>query len=309
MGKENRSTGEMIVKANTLVQAKMPLSRMEHRIVGALISQLDKDDEEFGHQKIWIKDLMEASGISSQNLYNLAEDICSSLLSKKLEIKEMEGGKRKYTGISLLTRCEYLEGDGYIEARFNEEMKPYLLQLKRRFTMYEAGHFLPLRSTHSMRIYELLKMREDISILRITVSEFRDILGVENKYSRFSDLKRSVIEKARGELSEKTDISFTYDVERDGQIPKRIKFFIHGQSSPGAQPEMEDRTDAPDLDVVNLFLSELSQEEINALDEETVTGLYKEALQKAKSQESGAASSRVQYVAYRIMLNLWRDDA
>ncbi|MFB6273564.1 MAG: hypothetical protein ABEL51_11785 [Salinibacter sp.] len=41
------NAGEMIVKANRLVQAKMPLSRVEHRIVGVLIPQLGRDDEEF----------------------------------------------------------------------------------------------------------------------------------------------------------------------------------------------------------------------------------------------------------------------
>ena len=44
---EAGTKGQMIVKANRLVHAKVPLSRIEHRIVALLISQLDKEDEEF----------------------------------------------------------------------------------------------------------------------------------------------------------------------------------------------------------------------------------------------------------------------
>ncbi|WP_103028037.1 replication initiation protein [Salinibacter altiplanensis] len=300
------STGEMIVKANQLVQAKMPLSKVEHRVIGALISQLDKDDEEFGYQKLYIRDLIEGSRTNHQALYHRAEDICSSLLEKKLEIKRAEDGKRKYTGISLMNRCEYKEGDGYIRAKFNEEMAPYLLQLKKRFTMYEAGHFLPLRSTYSMRIFELLKMREGISILRISVEELRGILGIEDSYSAFSQLKYHVINKAQEEIAEKTDISFTYDVEREGQAAKRIKFFIHSKGDePDTPTKIEDRTQAPDIDVVNMFLSDLSQEEIDTLDQKTIDSLHETAVEKAQRENPDRSENVVQAEAYRHMKALW----
>ncbi|MFB6273565.1 MAG: RepB family plasmid replication initiator protein [Salinibacter sp.] len=124
-----------------------------------------------------MKDLMERSGVYSNNLHTLVEDICASLLEKKLEVKKYdENGKREYRGISPMDECGYREDDAYIEAKVNDSMKPFLLQVKKRFTMYEAGYFLPLGSKHSMRIYELLKMREDISILRITVEPIFDTL-------------------------------------------------------------------------------------------------------------------------------------
>jgi plasmid replication initiation protein len=307
MGNEDSSTGHMIVKANKLVQAKMPLSRMEHRIIGVLISQLDKDDREFGYQKLHLQELMDRSDFSDESLYHRAEDICSSLLDKKLEIKTEENGKRVYDGINLMNRCKYKEGDGYIEAKFNEEMKPYLLQLKRRFTMYEAGHFLPLRSTYSMRIYELLKMREGISILRISVEELRDILGIEESYSAFSQLKYHVISKARKEIGKKTDISFTYDVEREGQAAKRIKFFIHSdRDQPQETTKIEDRTEAPDVDVTSMFMSDLSQEEIDSLDSETIDSLHEKAVEKAKRQNPNQSGTVIQAEAYRHMKSMYQ---
>lgn len=301
------SSGEMIVKANQLVQAKMPLTRVEHRIVGILISQLNKDDKEFGFQKLYIKDLMEKSGVYSNNLYNLAEDLCASLLEKKLEVKRYnENGKREYRGVSLMDECRYKEDDAYIEAKFNDSMEPFLLQLKKRFTMYEAGHFLPLGSKHSMRIYELLKMREGISILRITVEEFRDILGVNDSYEYFSQLKAHVIEKARSEIREETDIYFTYDVEREGRSAERLKFFIHQvDEEPPAKPKMEDRTGAPNIDVMDLFLSELTQEQINRLSDEELEKLHSRALQQAEHEVPRGSKAYKQSITLQRMKNLW----
>ena len=297
----------MIVKANKLVQAKMPLTKLEHRVVAMLISQLDRGDEEFGFQKLHIRNLKKTSEQKELgSLYQRAEKICSSLLEKKLEIKTEEDGKRVYDGISLMNRCKYKEGDGYIEAKFNEEMKPYLLQLKRRFTMYDAGYYVPLRSTHSMRIYELLKMREGVSVLRISVEELRDILGLQDKYEYFSHLEHHVIRKAQEEVDEKTDISFTYDKEKDGRSVKRVKFFIHSNDEePEDATKIEDRTEAPDIDVMNLFLSELTQDQIDSLNQETIDSLHEKAVQKAKRQNPNQSGTVIQAEAYRHMKALW----
>ena len=304
---DEEAKGQMIVKANKLVQAKMPLTKLEHRVVAMLISQLDRGDEEFGFQKLHIRNLKKTSQQKELgSLYQRAEKICSSLLEKKLEIKTEEDGKRVYDGISLMNRCKYKEGDGYIEAKFNEEMKPYLLQLKRRFTMYDAGYYVPLRSTHSMRIYELLKMREGVSVLRISVEELRDILGLQDKYEYFSHLEHHVIQKAQEEVDEKTDISFTYDKEKDGRSVKRVKFFIHSDDEePEDATKIEDRTEAPDIDVMNLFLSDLTQDQIDNLDQETLDALHEKAVERAQRENPDRSENVIQAEAYRHMKALW----
>jgi hypothetical protein len=70
----------MVVKANRMTQAKMPLSKVEHRIVGMLISQLEKEDSEFTLQKVYIRDLVDRSESASQDLYRRARGICDSFI-------------------------------------------------------------------------------------------------------------------------------------------------------------------------------------------------------------------------------------
>lgn len=110
------------MKANRMTQAKMPLSKVEHRVVGMLISQLEKEDNEFDLQKVYIRDLVERSGSASQDLYRRAEEICNSLIDKSIKVRGMEDGKRVYDAYNLMSRCRYKEGSGYIEAKFNSDL-------------------------------------------------------------------------------------------------------------------------------------------------------------------------------------------
>lgn len=232
---------DLIVKSNRFVSAKYDWSTLEHRVVAMMVAQLRKEDGSFGVQRLRVKDIIEMSGASSKDIYNRVEEICSKLLAQKIEVRSVtEDGRREYEGYNLMSSCKYVEGSGFILAKFNDDMKPFLLELKRRFTMYRLQFVMQLRSQYSIRVYELLKMREDLRFVRLTIEELREILCLEHKYTRsFSSLRTNVLERAREELREKCDIYFTYHVERDGRTPVRINFMIHSNDNvkPAISPD------------------------------------------------------------------------
>ena len=300
------SETQQVVKHNDLVKARSNLSKIEHRVIAMLIAQLDRDDESFDLQRIHIRDIIEKSGSSSQDLYSRGKEICQRLLNQQIHIQtEEEDGQRVYEGYNALDKIRYAEGDGYIEARFNDSMKPFLLELKRRFTIYQLEAFMQLGSRYSMRIYELLKMREDLRWLRMPIERLRKLLSCEDKYSRFGDFRRRVIERAQSEINETTDISFTYKVEREGQSPVRINFMIgpqnetHSEVDP-VRPEPDDRmrevgvgadeTENEDIqfNLYAMVLSGLSQERLSELNEEEI----REAIQIGKKRAGASNGSR-----------------
>ena len=300
------SKTQRVVKHNDLVKARSNLSKIEHRVIAMLIAQLDRDDESFDLQRIHIRDIIEKSGSSSQDLYSRGKEICQRLLNQQIHIQtEEDNGQRVYEGYNALDKIRYAEGDGYIEARFNDSMKPFLLELKRRFTIYQLEAFMQLGSRYSMRVYELLKMREDLRWLRMRVEDLRKLLSCEDKYSRFGDFRRRVIERAQSEINETTDISFTYKVEREGQSPVRVNFMIEPESE--ARPEIEPVRPEPDegpqevgvsadesgseeiqFNLYAMVLSELSQERLSELSEEEI----REAIQVGKERAGASNGSR-----------------
>lgn len=208
-------SGSSVVKSNRFIQSKIDWTKLEQRIVAIMVSMIDISDDRFRLQRVNVKDVADLIGRSGKSIYQEIESACQSLLDKKFEVRmEEEDGTRSYAGVNLMSGCFYKEGSGYIEAQFTEQMRPLLLQLKRRFTQYDLFTFAQLNSQYSMRIYELLKMREGIHYYRLSVPELREMVGCEDKYSRFTDFERHVIRKSQEELSDKTDIAFTYTVER-----------------------------------------------------------------------------------------------
>ena len=300
------SKTQRVVKHNDLVKARSNLSKIEHRVIAMLIAQLDREDESFDLQRIHIRDIIEKSGSSSQDLYSRGKEICQRLLNQQIHIQtEEDDGQRVYEGYNALDKIRYAEGDGYIEARFNDSMKPFLLELKRRFTIYQLEAFMQLGSRYSMRVYELLKMREDLRWLRMRVENLRKLLSCEDKYSRFGDFRRRVIERAQSEINETTDISFTYKVEREGQSPVRVNFMIEPESE--ARPEIEPVRPEPDegpqevgvsadesgseeiqFNLYAMILSELSQGRLSELSEEEI----REAIQVGKERAGASNGNR-----------------
>jgi len=294
-----------VVKHNDLIQARSNLSKIEHRVIAMLIAQLDRSDESFDLQRIHIRDIIEKSGSSSQDLYSRGKEICQRLLNQQIHIQTRENGSRVYEGYNALDKIRYVEGDGYIEARFNDSMKPFLLELKRRFTIYQLEAFMQLASRYSMRIYELLKMREDLRWLRMPIQRLRELLSCEDKYERFGDFRRRVIERAQSEINETTDIAFTYKVEREGQSPKRINFMIEPKTSahheieavrrePEEGPQEvgvsagEGESDEIQFNLYAMVLSDLSQERLSELSEEDI----REAIRIGKEQANATNGDR-----------------
>jgi hypothetical protein len=225
---EDFDEGDIVVKANQLIRGRINWTKLEHRVVAMLVAQLKQEDESFEMQRVHISDLMDMAQISSRDIYDRAEEVCRKLLNQKVHVRtSTEDGRRVYQGYNCLSTCRYVEGSGYIEAKFNDDMKPFLLQLKRQFTMYRLQNFMQLSSQHSMRVYELIKMQEGLRYLCVSVEELREVLCCEHTYDRFSDFKRYVLERARTEIADTCDIHFTYKVERDGRTPVRVHLLIH----------------------------------------------------------------------------------
>lgn len=293
-----------------------------------LIAQLKKDDQKFEEQRVYIKDVADLSGRSGKSLYDQAEEICQKLLDQKIHVRtQTDDGRRRYKGYNCMSSCEYIEGSGYIEAKFNDDMRPFLLRLKRRFTQYNLKCFMRLSSQHSMRIYELLKMREGLRFLRVRIEELREILCCEHSYDRFADFKRWVLEKAREELREKTDIYFNYKVERNGQTPVRVNFIIK-ENTPSGSKEQKDpliesgesegsedigvddarkADESPTFNVFAMVLDKLSQSELDNHSEKEI----REAIEGARTRTkdgSGEVGTANQAVAiYKGALNRLRD--
>ena len=213
----------LVVKSNDLVEARQRLSIQEQRIICLLISKIRPEDINFLWYKFKIRALASFLGLETSN--RLYADVRKAL--RKL-IKRVVTVDRKGRNIDLnwVQAAEY--GDkGYVKICINQVMKPYLLNLKSYFTKYCIGYIVHLRSTYSIRIYELLKRFEHLGETSIELDRLKDTLDIDpDEYKIYSHFKNKAILVAQKELFEKTDIAFTFEEIKSGKKISEIRFII-----------------------------------------------------------------------------------
>ena len=213
----------LVVKSNKLVEARQRLSIQEQRIILLLISKIRPEDINFLWYKFQITDLAKFLGLEkSKRIYIDVRKAVRKLMKRVITID------RKGENIDLhwIESAAYGE-KGYVKIRINQELKPYLLNLKTHFTKYYIGYVIHLRSTYSIRIYELLKRFENIGEIFFEVERLKHVLGVNvDDYTLYGNFKNKVILVAQKELHEKTDIAFTFEEAKEGKRVTGVRFFI-----------------------------------------------------------------------------------
>ncbi len=147
----------LVVQHNALVNAQFSLSTTESRLFLAMLAGISPQDTEFVKCQVEIHEILE----STSNNYAHVRKVLDDFGGCKLRIEELSSDgrrqKRTFTVIPLVEYAEYREGEGFVEARFNTRLLPYLLELRDNFTKAQLAELIKLKSPSSFRIYWLLR--------------------------------------------------------------------------------------------------------------------------------------------------------
>ncbi|MEM7371434.1 MAG: replication initiation protein [Bacteroidota bacterium] len=234
----------LVVKSNQLINARYSLTVAEIRLFLMMVAQVEKDDQDFKPYRIRIQDYAKAVGTQSKSHYKEIREAAQNLISRIADLPRDDGGWLK---VAFLSSAEYFKGEGMLELCFDPKLKPYLLELKSRFTAYDIRNVLTLQSSYSIRIYELLKQFEKIGERTFRVDQLKEVLGISSRqYKRYNDFKRFVIQQAYQDLKRHTDINFEYEEIKEGRRIASIRFIIQRQLRAFGEVEI-----APDQGLVS----------------------------------------------------------
>ncbi len=203
-----------------LLNARYKLNTSEIKFIMTAIAQIDADDKEFQEYEIKVSEL-EQKLQAEQNETRLKQ-FAKRLMSKPLEIPTNDG----WIVVNWFSKIEYKRGQAKFLVRIDKDLKPYLLELKKRFVKYNLKYILPLTSNYSIRIYQLLKEYEKLTKRTFTVQELQDLLQVPKSLKVYADFKRKVLKVAERELIENCDIFFEYEEIKKGRKVNEILFRI-----------------------------------------------------------------------------------
>lgn len=218
----DHKVNHLVTKSNVLIEANYKLGTVEQKIILYLASKIQPTDLEFHTYQFSIKEFNEMIGLSGSPKYSELRQITSDLMKKVFTVRIGD----EITQVSWLSSVTYKEKEGVIQLRFDPFLKSYLLQLKRNFTSYRIENVVKLKSSYSIRIYELLKQYEKIKERTFTLDELRGFLGAEDIYPGYGNFKQRILKTAEKELKNKTDLCFKIQEIKRGRKVSAIKFEI-----------------------------------------------------------------------------------
>lgn len=217
----------VVVQHTALINARFEMSLLEMRIFLAMLKRLTRQDSQFTDCYIPVSEL--AAPGSEHVPYAEVAALVHSFARRAFDIEGLgPTGHRvrepEICSLPLLHSIQYLKTHGTVVARFNDAIRPYLLQLQRNFTSAELTQFLKLKSVYAHRIYWLLKEYANFGYRRIEVAALRNMLGLTTEYEgRFDHFRARVLDPVQRELAA-TDLPFTYELLKQGRTITDIWF-------------------------------------------------------------------------------------
>lgn len=226
-------TGNYVVQANDLIGGRQSLKLNSAKLIRAAIMQIVPEDEELKPYVITIKELSELLKVSESNLYRDIDDITDDIIKNPVFIKEISRRQIKWIKIPWVTRCEY-NSDVGVAIKLNDDLKPFLIKLREYYTQYSLDNILTMKSTYSIRIFELLQEKIKTKLLgrngeyvEISVQELRECCDCEDKYKSFNNFKTRVIDTACKEINTLTMFRVKYIYSKHGKSIVAIVFHVN----------------------------------------------------------------------------------
>lgn len=234
----DRPAGERwVTMSNSLTRAGHGLTLAEKRVVMMAVSKLDsmkvmRPGEMLPSVKITAAEYAETYGLdpSSGVAYEALQGAAKNLFERKLTFYEpahKRNGKPLKpirNDMRWVGRCQYHEGEGWVQLAWWPDLLPLLVGLRKQFTTYQLQQASALRSVYSWRLLELLTRFKSTGKAEYTIEDFKASMDAPASLSDFGQVKRRIIDPAVKELTEKDGWLIQWEAIKAGRKVKAIRF-------------------------------------------------------------------------------------
>ena len=226
----------IIAKSNDLIIASYSLTRHEQNLLLACVSQVNSlpganavsIESRFTVTVEQIKSLF-YQGPTKRNAYRDLKKAADHLFEREVNIKL---GNDEILRTRFASSVKFQPNDSQVVLRFAEDILPYLTQLKNNFTRYRLTDTVELTSVYAVRLFELITCWQGQNKWSETMEldDFRVMMGVDDKYRQFSNLRDRVIDSAVQQVNDNTLYNVSVSYGKVGREHRRIifKFYKKG---------------------------------------------------------------------------------
>lgn len=218
----NETTGKLsLVQPNSVTNAKYDYTECQENIITEMYDALQKhltkekpiQTDLFGNPTLIIDAKTIIKGKNKPYVLEQAKRIRTQTIEFAY-VNQKGQTEDVYTG--LVNTVRDIRETNTIELEISKWAIPYLLYWGKGIggTIFRKSLAITLRGIYAKRLYKLCCRWEDRGGFQMSVDEFRELFGLENKYKALYDLKKRVLEPAKKELKENADLYFEYSLQK-----------------------------------------------------------------------------------------------
>ena len=221
INKENK----LIYQHNVITSGRYDYSACMLDILFMVLSGLEVGKMEY---TIHVQDIEAITG-RKWNLKQLRE-ATESIGSRMFEIETPE----RIRQIWLFSNVDYILGTGSFTVGINPKASPYFFELKNNFTALQLKSVLNCSSKYAKRLYAIACQWRSVGSKRFEIEELKKMLGLIDKkgneqFERISDFKIKVLDVAKKQINENTDIEIDFELKKRGRSFHWITLHINSQ--------------------------------------------------------------------------------
>ena len=231
---------------NVLTVARYEMSETEKNLLYMVVAQVKPGDSELKKYQVSVNEMAEINH-SSRLKMDAYRRATRKLMTRVFETTLPNGD---FLQASFITSALYKKGTDIIEIGLSTEVRPFYVDLNRRYTKIQLEAAISLNSAYAKRIYEVLCMYKNMKdkTFQRNLIEFKNMLGTINaktgkdSYPNWTIFRQKILDVAAREINGHTDLTFTYkpvygDRPGRGRKPvEQVEFEVFYQAKPEPVP-------------------------------------------------------------------------
>lgn len=239
-----RADDKLIYQHNVITSGRYDYSACMLDILFMVLSCLEADTLEYVIHSSDIKDITGRQWNLKQ-LREATEEIGSRMF--EIQWKD-EKNRNRLRQMWLFEYVEYVEGSGSFKIKINETSKPYFFELKNNYSSLQLKSVLNCSSKYAKRLYAIACQWRSVGIKRYEILELKQMLGLIDKkgneqFERISDFKLKVLDIARKQICENTDIELDFELKKRGRSFHWVTLHINSQKFKQLEIKFENPVD------------------------------------------------------------------
>ncbi len=210
----NLSDRKVVTQANAMINSKYTLNLSEQKLILFAIAQIDSvNDESFFKFSCTVRELEKELGTELKE--SRLKDLAVNILKKPLLIKE----GINWIACNWFSSFKYYGGEARMEFKISDDLVPYLLKLKEKFTTYSLEVAIRFQGKYTTRFYEFCMQvkNQNKKEIDFELDFLYELLQLPKTMRAFGQFKRDVLEPSINEINEKTEIKANYEAIKTGR--------------------------------------------------------------------------------------------